>query len=395
MDRDEIARLIADRESDRVERKASAAESDRICEAICAFANDLPGHRQPGVVVVGIDNGGQPTGLSVDDKLLLRLASLRDNDKIYPFPSIQVEPVDVADGVVAVVVVQPSDAPPVQFRGRTWIRVGPRRAIATPEEEARLAERRRHSALPFDARAVAGATLGDLSLDRLREELLPQLVAPEILEANRRSIEQQLAGLRLTDIEGVPTPSGLLFSGKDPLSFLPGAVIQFLRIEGASLDAPVRSAHRLTGPLPDALRELEEVIRANIDTAVSFADHAREIRRPNLPLAAVQQVVRNAVMHRTYEATNAPIRVTWFDDRVEVQSPGGPYGVVSVAAFGTPGLTDYRNPTVAGMLAQLGFVQRFGVGIPTAQARMTENGNPPLELDATATHVNVIMRMIR
>ena len=49
-------------------------------------------------------------------------------------------------------------------------------------------------------------------------------------------------------------------------------------------------------------------------------------------------------MHRTYEATNMPIRVYWFNDRIEVISPGGAFGVVTAANFGQPGLTDYRNP---------------------------------------------------
>jgi ATP-dependent DNA helicase RecG len=134
MDEAEILRLIADRETDRVERKASMANVDRVCEAICAFANDLPGHGAPGIVAVGVDDEGRPTGLAIDDELLRRLADLRDNGQIYPFPSLTVDSVAMEGVAVAVVVVHPSTSPPVQYRGRTWIRVGPRRAVATPEE---------------------------------------------------------------------------------------------------------------------------------------------------------------------------------------------------------------------------------------------------------------------
>lgn len=95
-----------------------------------------------------------------------------------------------------------------------------------------------------------------------------------------------------------------------------------------------------------------------------FTGAVSEGRRSTVPFEALQQIVRNAVMHRTYEGTNAPVRVTWFDDRVEVQSPGGPFAAVTSVNFGEPGVTDYRNPTLAGALAQLGYVQRFGVGIP-------------------------------
>lgn len=97
-------------------------------------------------------------------------------------------------------------------------------------------------------------------------------------------------------------------------------------------------------------------------------------------------------MHRTYEASNAPVRVTWFDDRVEIHSPGGPFGQVTI---GQPGLTDYRNPTLAGVLNRLGFVQRFGVGIQIARDRLAQNGNPSLEFQASVGALAAIVRLNR
>jgi ATP-dependent DNA helicase RecG len=97
-------------------------------------------------------------------------------------------------------------------------------------------------------------------------------------------------------------------------------------------------------------------------------------------------------MHRTYEGTNAPIRLTWFDDRVEILSPGGPYGVVTPENFGRPGLVDYRNRNVAEAMHVLGFVQRFGVGLQIARQQLEANGNPPLELQAEANHVLAVLR---
>src|SRR2546422_4427262 len=101
-----------------------------------------------------------------------------------------------------------------------------------------------------------------------------------------------------------------------------------------------------------------------------------EIRKPDYPLVAIQQLARNAVMHRTYESTNAPIRITWFNDRVEIQNPGGPFGLVTRRNFGTAGATDYRNPHLAEVMKNLGFVQRFGIGIALARSEMAKNGNP-------------------
>lgn len=98
-------------------------------------------------------------------------------------------------------------------------------------------------------------------------------------------------------------------------------------------------------------------------------------------------------MHRSYEATNAPIHVYWFDDRIEVSSPGGPFGAVTEATFGQPGVVDYRNPNLADALRVLGFVQRFGVGIATAERALHENGNPPLEYTVAPTRVSFTLKV--
>jgi ATP-dependent DNA helicase RecG len=90
--------------------------------------------------------------------------------------------------------------------------------------------------------------------------------------------------------------------------------------------------------------------------------------------------------------TNAPARVYWFDDRIEIWSPGGPYGEVTPENFGTPGLTDYRNPNLAEAMRVLGYVQKFGGGIVAARTALAKNGNPPPEFEATTTHVRVILR---
>jgi hypothetical protein len=111
--------------------------------------------------------------------------------------------------------------------------------------------------------------------------------------------------------------------------------VQFLRLDGDALDAPIRDEKQLSGTLLQVLRQLDELLELNVTSAVDLTSGRREERSADYPLVALQQIARNAVMHRSYEHTNAPIRVTWYVDRIEVVSPGGPYGV---------GVTDYRTP---------------------------------------------------
>jgi len=117
-----------------------------------------------------------------------------------------------------------------------------------------------------------------------------------------------------------------------------------------------------------------------------------EIRSTPYPLSALQQLTRNAVMHRSYEGTNAPVRVYWFDDRIEITNPGGPYGTVTAENFGRPGVSDYRNPYVAAVLKTMGFVQRFGFGIAEARRSLAANGNPPPEFQVEPTVVLATVR---
>ena len=82
----ELLAMLQDVESDLVERKESLRGDapTSIREAVCAFANDLPGHRRPGVVFVGADDAGRPTGLPIARR------ELRANRQ--PAPAFKVTP---------------------------------------------------------------------------------------------------------------------------------------------------------------------------------------------------------------------------------------------------------------------------------------------------------------
>jgi len=373
---DELRVLLADLESDLVERKESASATDKIAQAICAYANDLPGYGRSGVVFIGATDDGQPSGLAITDTVLLGLANIRDTGKILPLPTMHVRPLTVGSSQVAVVEVEPSVSPPVRYEGRVWIRVGPRRAIASADEERRLTERRRAGDLGFDARPLPGLTVGELDLGLFEREYLPASLPDDVLAENQRTLLERLAALRLATLDGTPTAAGVLLLGIEPTTYLPGAYLQFLRIDGTELDDPVLDEKTLTGPLPSMLRQLDELLNLNIHTSVVIGTGTTDIRRPDYPLAALQQLVRNALLHRNYEGTASPTRLTWYDDRVELYSPGGPYGSVTVQNFGKPGVTDYRNSVVAEAMRNLGYVQRFGAGLVIARRASERNGNP-------------------
>ncbi|QVL48378.1 MAG: ATP-binding protein [Thiocapsa sp.] len=158
---DALEAMLADLESDRVERKESlkGKAPDTVREAVCAFANDLAGHGTPGVVFIGARDDGTPVGLDITDELLRQLADIKTDGNIAPPPTLLVEKRHLQGKALAVITVWPCDTPPVRCRGRVHVRWGPRRGLASAQDERILNERRRHRDRPFDVQAVPSATI--------------------------------------------------------------------------------------------------------------------------------------------------------------------------------------------------------------------------------------------
>ena len=396
---EELLQIIRDGESDCVEFKESLSGDapTRIREAICAFANDLPNHEKPGLVFVGVKDDRTIDNLLVTNQLLQQLADMKTDGNIVPPPSLTVEKYLLQGQQVAVVTVQPSNSPPVRCKGAIHIRTGSRRSIATAQDERILNEKRRHGDRPFDVQPVPTAGVPDLNLTQFENEYLAQAFSEEVRIANDRNREEQLATTKMIVAADQPVATilGILTIGKNPQDFLPGAYLQFLRIDGSELTDDILDSEDIGGAIPDLLRRPDDKLRAHNRIAVSFTTSAVEQRTVLYPIPALQQIIRNAIMHRTYEATNAPVHVSWFNDRIEVLSPGSAFGTVTPENFGQPGFTDYRNPNLAEAMRTLGYAQHFGMGIPIARKLLKATGHPEPEFKVHDNHVQVTIKSAR
>ncbi|GII77185.1 hypothetical protein Sru01_21670 [Sphaerisporangium rufum] len=386
----DLADLLGDRESTVLEFKQSAVNRDKIGQAICAFANDLCG-RGGGDLLVGVNDKGEPVADVKDgDEDLRKLTEFRDSGQILDRPSMTVEAGTFKGKPVVRIRVEASASPPVRYDGVVWVRPGPTTRKATRDDERVLAERRRAKDGPFDGRSVPGGTLGDLDLVAFRSTYLPSVVAPDVIEENGRPEGLQLASLGMADLAGTPTILGLLVLGFNPSGFIPGAYLQFVRYDGIGWDAAIADDQELRYNVIDLAGRLEAVLRGHLHTRVVEADGLRERQKPDYPFAALREVCMNAVMHRNYETSYAPVRILWFADRIEVTNPGGPFGQVRPDNFDR--VSDFRNPSLAAAMKSLGYVNRFGRGIGRIQASLAENGNPPAEFLVDDTSWSVTLR---
>ena len=379
----ELLEIIGRGENAYVEFCESPKKYDKFRKAICAFANDLPALKKPGLLFIGVRDKGQIAGVEATDakKLMETLGGLRSDGKILPFPVMSIETRQFENRAVVVVEVLPHSNTPVRLDRDCWIRAGERCERASAEEERVLTEKRQWGDRPFDARPVTGATVErDIDMNRFRTEYLPAAVSRETLAENNRSDEHQMRALRLVDGNNIPNATAILILGKQPTDWLPGACIQFARFAGTNITDSIADSRDVRGTLVDQLDEILKIVKINTVTRITVPG-LKHVTQMNYPPEALREFLANAVIHRNYDGAYAPTRINWYDDRIEIISPGGLYGGVTLESLNSGGRTDYRNPNLAFAMRDLELMEHFGRGIPVATKALKDNGNPPPEFN--------------
>ena len=374
MNKNTVRALIHSKETFRIERTSSTTDQEKFCRAICAFSNDLPRSGKPGYLLIGVSDDGELSGLRVTDELLKYFAGLRTDGNILPIPAMTVDHVSFEEGDVIVVKVLPSTEPPVRYKGRCHIRIGPRKDIATLSEENILSEKRLSSMKSFDMSPCRDATLTDLDLAAFSLIYLPKAVAEDVLENERRDIKDQLSSLRLYDKQSdCPTNAAVLLFGKNTKYFFPGAYIQHVLFDGLDNAANILNQNEFSGSLISMLPRLEAFVETSvIQKRPSPVSMLQEKILVNYPQWAIRELLMNAVMHRDYRS-NTPTKFYQYSNRLEIVNPGGLYGNARPENF--PDVNDYRNPVISEALRVMGYVNKFNRGIARVQKELVENGN--------------------
>ena len=397
---DELLELLRGGESDRVEFTTdgeSAGADDKIRRNVCAFANDLPGHGKPGAMFIGVNDDGSCANIPRTKILTEKLSELRLNAGIHPFPVVAVDEKTLNDCRMVTVIVEPSRSGPTSYNGDIWVRSGPTCRKATQEEEDALVERRSGMRKDtYDCVAVyPRAGVKELNIG-LFHEYLSMAVSPDSLAENNRTDDARMRAMGFMTPDNAVTWGAILCFGKNPQKWLRGAYIQFLRCPGTEIVSAAEAIDhkQIDGTISRQIQVIESLMKVHIQTPAIIGGE-RRVDFPAYPYVALQQAIRNAVLHRSYEGTNAPIQCYWFNDRVEISSPGGPYGRVTVDNFASQeGMTDYRNPKLAEVMGKTQLIEKYGYGIGAIRRSMKRNGNSPPEFRVGETNVTVVLRKL-
>lgn len=369
---------------------------EEVARQLSAFAN---GHPPGGLLVVGANRDGKLLGVDLlsPDALVAQLANhLEQCGWEHRFVPIAVE-------------------------GRSdrllffWVPFSPRRVIRL--SDGRAFQRRGDAVYELhddEIREMAYAR-GE---QRFEDEPAIALQTPGAVDPARG--EEFLAGLRkrnglvlpqslddalknrglTVDRDGVAhlTHAGLLAIGAHPERLLGGARLRFLRFEGVTeklgTERNVVKDEWFDGSVPTIVAAFRTFMRTQVRVFDHLGPDGRFVNEPEYPEFAWEEAVVNALVHRSYSVSNAAVFVRMFDDRIEVESPGGfppgirrPVDVNHLASIP-------RNPHLAAALQYFEIVRLAREGTRRMVEEMQKLGLPPPEITETngGTWVQVTLR---
>jgi ATP-dependent DNA helicase RecG len=335
----------------------------QLAATLVAMANTTGGN-----VLIGISpRAGRIQGVHDPEKVTDRIfqaALLADPPLVLPIPRTE-----YVEGKSILHITVPNGLPHVyNLEGRYLERSGSREApLSARKLRALLVER---GVIQFEARIPPSATLDDLDPEQVSayQETLGLPV-----ESHFQDLLLRRGCLQLDDNQARPTYAALLLFGRHPQQWVPSASIMAARFPGLAFsDEFIKQEIR--GTLPDQLRQAEVFVRDHLRSTARLVGLTRQ-ETPEYPLEAVRELLVNAVAHRDYSQQGDTIHLHIFADRLEVHSPGGLPGPVTLSNLLESRFS--RNAVIAQVLSDLGFVERLGYGLNRVMTAVKQNNLPP------------------
>ena len=368
-------------------KKALGGTPTKLYDTLSSFSNQIGG----GIIVFGIDEDSGYKVVGVYDA--------QDLQKKVVEQSLQMEPVvrplftvaTVEDKVVVSAEISECDIydKPCFYKGAgrlrgSYIRVGDSDQPMTEYEiySYEAFKRRIHDEL----RTVDRATMSYLKKDNITEYLL-KIRRQKMNLANlddQRILETQ--GIRQ---DGLPTLAGLMLLGEYPQEFFPQLSVTAMVVQGKEMgelgDDGERFVDnkRIEGTISQMLESTLAFVRRNMKVKTIVTEEGTRTDKPEYPIKAVREIILNALIHRDYSVhtERSPIRLIMYEDRLELENPGGLYGRITVDDLGKAA-ADTRNPYLAGALEIMIDTENRFSGIPTVIAELKKANMPsPVFID--------------
>lgn len=379
MDTNELRKLTMLGESETLEFKKSLAEQTDALKTAAAFANG-----NGGWILFGLKPDGSVVGVDIGANTLENLAEAfhHHTDPII-YPSINTV---IVDGKAVIVVRVPAGTDkPYTAYAIAYKRVGrTTQQLSRSEYERFLLDRHTNG---YETLPAIGAKWEDLDRSSLERFLAAR--APRAWQSGADLIDRAITEkLATRTAEGViPTIAGALAFCAVPQSINPSWSITAFMFRGREFQRDALLLRQdLTGTAAALIDAVVAFVARNMRTFPVFPPgQAQRVDLTEYDLGAVREAVANAVAHRDYRA-NEPIQIRLFDDRLEIQSPGPLPSDLTIARILAGGVTRARNPILAQVLLENGYMEQAGFGVVFIRQKMEKLGAPAPDFESGSAH---------
>ncbi|MDQ7026172.1 MAG: ATP-binding protein [Anaerolineae bacterium] len=264
--------------------------------------------------------------------------------------------------------------------GRVLIRSGDKNRPLGGQEILRLASAK--STGDFESEIVPGTSKEDFSRNMIEEYLTKR--AERTKRPYNGKVDDLLQEIGAITPEGKPTVAGILLFSEYPQQWLPQSSVVFAKFvgttpRGESGLAGYTRREELTGPLPRLIESAWNIIWSEMAVSAVVKGLERE-EKTEYPQFAVREAIVNAICHRDYRLRGRRIELRMYSDRLEVISPGGLPGFITVENIKDEHFS--RNPRIVNGLFQWGYIEELGLGIDRMMEVMEQAGHQPPNFDA-------------
>ncbi len=369
-----ITQLLAAAEGKTLEFKRDLSSPRNILKTLVAFSNSAGGQ-----LLIGIDDGRKVVGVDrpLDDEE--RLCNLIA-DSISPHLAPNVEIVTHEGKSVLVVETFPSSSRPHYLKNEghekgVYVRLGSCNRQASPELIAEL--RRSTSGVAFDEQAMPALSIDDLDIDAAQRLFGPEHSLTEAALLTLRLLVREQGRL-------VPTKGAILLFGKSREQHFPDAWVQCGRFIGTD-KARIFDHIEIHSPLPSCVEEIMDFLKKHAMRAADFSGVQRKDVW-SIPLLILREAIVNALVHADYSHQGAPIRVAFFDDRIEIENPGILVPGMTVEAM-KRGVSNLRNRIIARVFRELRLIEQWGSGVSRIFREAQEQGLPEPSIEEIGLHL--------
>ncbi|NLN48293.1 MAG: AAA family ATPase [Clostridiales bacterium] len=330
-------------------REFKVEVSRSFLKTVSAYAN-----YNDGEIIFGIDDNGDLAGIDCAKDESLRIENMI-NDSIVPVPNFNIEVKEIDGRAIIVLEIKKGKDTPYYYQGKAYKRSDTSTVEADRFELRRLALEGIN--MDYEERKASSQNLNFTILEtKLKAKAGIKKINLDILKT-----------LNLYNKDGYYNIAGELLADRNDLAFSGIDLVRFGNNNNSRILYRENISHRsLLAQFDRAIEIFEQYYQYE-----EIAGYNR-VKIELIPKEAFRESLANAIVHRVWD-TNSAIQIAMYEDRIEINSPGGLPKGISEEEYLYGNISVLRNPIIAGVFYRLDIIEKFGTGIARINEEYTHS----------------------